>query len=428
MLSDRDRQVLARIEHQFLAEDPEFVRSFQVAEEHLERHGFSWWMYTLAIGLSAAMSGLMVLAGLPLGALMFGATIWGLWVARRAYAIPATGKRAAAGVLAGPAPGSTAARRSSRDGANRVGVVSTRDERAPIVVGVDGSASGQEALDWAIAEATARLRPLRIVQAFNPPVTDGPLGPTPGGALDGALRAAAALVLQQAEAHARSAAPELDVCGRLVVGAATQALLKQAEDAEVLVLGGRALGRFASVLVGSVGVEVVSQASCPVVIMRPGPSHGTGPSTGRIVVGVVDDAQRSSPAIQFAFQLAARRGVGVTAVHAWTPHIASYAGCHLAPAVAEVHNEEEDRQQLLLDALARERRNSPSVEVRLKLVRGSPSQALVGESTGAELVVVGSQHRGTLRGRMPGSVSQTLLRHADCPVAVVHTATPTTPH
>jgi nucleotide-binding universal stress UspA family protein len=35
-----------------------------------------------------------------------------------------------------------------------------------IVVGVDGSAHSLRALDWAVAEASARRSPLRIVHAF----------------------------------------------------------------------------------------------------------------------------------------------------------------------------------------------------------------------------------------------------------------------
>jgi hypothetical protein len=53
-------------------------------------------------------------------------------------------------------------------------------------------------------------------------------------------------------------------------------------------------------------------------------------------------------------------------------------------------------------------------------VHSHPAQALIDESDGAELVVVGSHGRGGFTGMLLGSVSQAVLHHAACPVAVVH--------
>jgi nucleotide-binding universal stress UspA family protein len=60
------------------------------------------------------------------------------------------------------------------------------------------------------------------------------------------------------------------------------------------------------------------------------------------------------------------------------------------------------------------------VDLETKLVHSHPVQALIDEALGAELVVVGSHGRGGFTGMLLGSVSQAVLHHAACPVAVVH--------
>jgi nucleotide-binding universal stress UspA family protein len=51
-----------------------------------------------------------------------------------------------------------------------------------------------------------------------------------------------------------------------------------------------------------------------------------------------------------------------------------------------------------------------------------PAAALTQLSATTQLLVVGSRGRGALRGMLLGSVSQHLLRHAACDVAIVHGA------
>ena len=62
----------------------------------------------------------------------------------------------------------------------------------------------------------------------------------------------------------------------------------------------------------------------------------------------------------------------------------------------------------------------PEVEISAEAVVEHPAAALALASTTAQLLVVGTRGHGALPGMLLGSVSQHLLRHSACTVAVVH--------
>lgn len=285
------------------------------------------------------------------------------------------------------------------------------DERGdpdPVVVGVDGSRSGRDALDWAAAEAAARSRPLWVVHAYPPPTGPGLLGVVPyvGPHLDNQG------VLGEAARSAHLIAPEVEVVTRLVFGGPVPAILGQ--RAELVVVGSRGTSGGLGARAGSVAVAVSAHARCPVVAVPPLRDVAPGPSPARVVVGV-DGSDLSSPAIGFALRAAAQRGVGLTALHAWTPRPpADLGGLADDPAVSQAAE-----RRTLDGALARWRERFPTVEITPKLVCDDPAHALAVESAGAVLVAVGSRGRGRMAGVLFGSVSQVVLREAHCPVAVV---------
>lgn len=294
-------------------------------------------------------------------------------------------------------------------------------EQTPIVVGVDGSPSADDALDWAAAEASVMLRPLHIVHGFIWPLMRVPLGPSEFGPADGGLRAAAERLLIAAETRAQLAAPDVKVTSELVVGDAAPALLQCARSAELLVVGSRGLGGFLGLLVGSVGVAVAAHAPCPVIVVRPRPDDRPRPVGGRVVVGA-DGSELSAAAIEFAFQAAVRRKVGLTAVRVWTPPRSAH------PARIPLDKIEAAERRQLLDTLKDSCLQFPDVDVEAKLVRDNhPGRALIESSAEAGLVVVGTRGHGGFVGLLLGSVSQSVLEHADCPVAVIrgrHSSSP----
>jgi nucleotide-binding universal stress UspA family protein len=205
--------------------------------------------------------------------------------------------------------------------------------------------------------------------------------------------AAAEWILGEAESHVRRAAPGTGVVAEVFVGDPASMLLSRAQGAALVVVGNRGTGGIRGLQVGSVSAALAAQAPCPVVVVRPhreGTAFRASPR-GQVVVGV-DGTEMSTPAVRFALQEAARRHVGVIAVH-----VSTTRGPH--PTY--------DHMRV------------PGIPFHTKLVRSHPALALIDESADAELVVVGSHGRGGLVAAQLGSVSQAVLEHAACPVAVV---------
>jgi nucleotide-binding universal stress UspA family protein len=136
-----------------------------------------------------------------------------------------------------------------------------------IVVGVDGSACSKEALRWALGEARLRGANVRAVRAwqFPPLLTAGPYVPPVDFDVASQLRDAAR---ESVEAAVREVAGETPVETEVVEGPAARVLLREAEDAELLVVGSRGHGGFAGLLLGSTSHQCAQHARCPVVVVR----------------------------------------------------------------------------------------------------------------------------------------------------------------
>jgi nucleotide-binding universal stress UspA family protein len=58
-------------------------------------------------------------------------------------------------------------------------------------------------------------------------------------------------------------------------------------------------------------------------------------------------------------------------------------------------------------------------QAHLRMGEAAPEIVALGEEIGAGLIVMGSRGRGGMRGALMGSVSDSVMRHAHCPVLVV---------
>ncbi|MFR9775125.1 universal stress protein [Micromonospora sp. MS34] len=283
---------------------------------------------------------------------------------------------------------------------------------AAVVVGVDGSEPALRAVRLAAGEATRRHRPLRVVHGFIWPLLRVSVQAPAGGPPGGGLRHQAEEIVTAAVAEAEAAAPGLRVSGEIIDGEASAALLGEAPSAAMIVVGDRGLGGFAALVVGSVAIQVAAYADCPVLVAR-----GAGRPAGPVVVGV-DGSARSRPAVEFAAEEASVRGARLHAVHAYT-HPVSVGPGDMQPLVYEEGQLRGEEDRILAESLSGLGERWPEVPVTREVTHGRPVGVLTEASRTAQLMVVGAQGRGELTGLLLGSVSQGVLHHADCPVAVV---------
>ncbi|MFK0113412.1 universal stress protein [Streptomyces sp. NPDC091217] len=295
-----------------------------------------------------------------------------------------------------------------------------------VTVGLDGSPESRAAAEWAAREAELLELPLKLVHVWEPvpaPMAQAPLvGPE-------THQHWTERIPREAAEGVRLRHPGLDVSTEQVSGRPADVLLGVANDAELLVLGSRALGGIGGFMVGSVGLSVVAHAERPVVVVRSGQQaadeHETdpvgGPSTQtpfRPVVLGLDIESPDDDLIAFAFAAAARRGTSLRVVHGWNP---PYYYDTYGVATDLGLREELARQEstALTEALRAWREKFPAVEIIEQSHYGTPGSHLVDASREACLVVVGRRTRRGPLGTRIGSVTHTVLHHSTAPVAVV---------
>jgi nucleotide-binding universal stress UspA family protein len=157
-----------------------------------------------------------------------------------------------------------------------------------IIVGVDGSAPGTAALDFAIKEAALRGARLRVICAWRLTAFTDPGGIYPPEALD-RLQDDAKAAVDAAIKQARELQPGLSTQGDAIEGrqahiltTAAQEALNRGEGEVLLVVGNRSHSEFAGRLLGLVVEHVVRRAPCPVTVVHSTPTHvATPPASER---------------------------------------------------------------------------------------------------------------------------------------------------
>jgi nucleotide-binding universal stress UspA family protein len=138
---------------------------------------------------------------------------------------------------------------------------------------------------------------------------------------------------------------------------------------------------------------------------------------GTIVVGV-DGSEGSVAALRFAVEEARIRSAELRVVSAWHVPPAVY-GAEWTPAGVDIDEFRKLGEKELRESVEEAGAGQAGVHVTPILREGSPTDVLLEESKGADLLIVGSRGIGGFKGLLLGSVSQQVAQHAECPVIVV---------
>lgn len=190
-------------------------------------------------------------------------------------------------------------------------------------------------------------------------------------------------------------------------------LLEAAQGAALLVVGSSGHGLAAGTVTGSVSQHLARHADCPVVVVRPRRST----HIDRIVVGV-DGSPESDKALRFACERARSTGESVTCIYGHGSigdSTMSLDGSDTGAVARRIATAEE----LVTKMCAEVASDYADVAITPEAIQVRPKHVLVDASAAASLVVVGSRGRDAFAELLLGSVSQHVLHHAECPVAIV---------
>src|SRR5918995_444860 len=213
----------------------------------------------------------------------------------------------------------------------------------------------------------------------------------------------------------------------LGIGAPAREIVELAEKLNVglVVIGSRGRGGISRPLRGGVSDSVVRHAHCPVLVVRGGES-GRAVLLSKKILLATDGSEDAVLAARTAAGLAQKMGSELHTVYVRPRIVPHRPGYYVGPEVEEHAQQKEQKMldaeaQTLLDTQAEEVRRAGGNVARAHLRVGRSDEEIIAlaEEIGAGLIAMGSRGRGGIRRTLMGSVSDSVVRHAHCPVIVV---------
>jgi nucleotide-binding universal stress UspA family protein len=174
---------------------------------------------------------------------------------------------------------------------------------------------------------------------------------------------------------------------------------------------------------GRVSSSVVRHAHCPVLVVR-GEKGGETPFSAKRILLATDGSGEAALAAQAAVDLANKTNSEIHVVHVTMPLHAlrsGYEGAYVAGYMAEEYKQIEMSAQELLDEQAKKIEAAGGSVAQTHLRTGEPDREIVdlAEEIGTGLILMGSRGLGGISRALMGSVSDSVVRHAHCPILVV---------
>lgn len=280
-----------------------------------------------------------------------------------------------------------------------------------IVVGVDGGADVEPALDFALDEAVRRGLPLEAVHAYPVPL----YGEFPPALFPERLRAAreqAEVRAASALARARERVPGSDRVSartRVIESDPASALLAAADSAALLVVGCRGGNALVRGVLGSVSAACLHRSRAPVAVV-PHTAHLDRQSS-RVMVGF-DGSPAALTALSWATAQAREWGCALTAV------VVAPSVDRLPPALrCKAQGPRNDLMAAVEQQVTEA--GGADLEVHACLLIGQAADQLLGTLRPTDLLVVGSRGHTALTSFLLRSTSVSVAERAPCPVVVV---------
>ena len=198
------------------------------------------------------------------------------------------------------------------------------------------------------------------------------------------------------------------------VGEAAREVVNLAEEigTGLIAVGSRGRGKAKRMLMGSVSDAVVRHAHCPVMVVRRKPVV----FPAKILLAT-DGSEEAELAARTAADLAGKTGSELHLVHV----LALPPETLYDPFGTDAREEFEKRGRARLEELTEKLEASGGAVEGAHFRVGSPDAEIVAqaEEVGADVVVLGSRGLGVMRRALMGSVSDSVVRHAHCPILVV---------